>query len=286
MDTIMEFQDVTYYYPLTKSPAVSGLHLQIERGKIYGLIGENGAGKSTFCALARGFAPGFYQGELTGKILVEGKDIAEYGGELASKIGYVFQNPFNQLSGVKSTVFEEVGYGLENFGVESCEMEQRIVEAMKLTEIEELAEKNPLALSGGQIQRVALASVLVLDPDILIADEPTSQLDPESTDSVFAIIHAFKQKKKTVILVEHKMDLMAEYADEILVFQKGRLTASRETARLLSELSLLEMGVLMPQATRLGILLKEMGFPLDHIPVTEEQAVELIQRAFQERSGI
>ena len=204
----------------------------------------------------------------------------------ASKIGYVFQNPFNQLSGVKSTVFEEVGYGLENFGIRPDEMEQRIVDAMKLTEIEELAEKNPLELSGGQIQRVALASVLVLDPDILIADEPTSQLDPEATESVFAIIHALKQKKKTVILVEHKMDLVAEYADEVLVFHKGRLAASGETAKLLSDMSLLKSGVLLPQAARLGNLLKEMGFPLDRIPVTEEQAVNLIQRTFRERGGI
>lgn len=165
-------------------------------------------------------------------------------------------------------------------------MEQRIVDAMKLTEIEELAEKNPLELSGGQIQRVALASVLVLDPDILIADEPTSQLDPEATESVFAIIHALKQKKKTVILVEHKMDLVAEYADEVLVFQKGRLAASGETAKLLSDMSLLKSGVLLPQAARLGNLLKEMGFPLDRIPVTEEQAVNLIQRTFRERGGI
>lgn len=286
MDTIIELRGVTYYYPLTKTPAVSGLNLRIERGKVYGVIGENGSGKTTFCALVRGFAPGFYQGELAGKVLVEGKDIAEYGGDLASKIGYVFQNPFNQLSGVKSTVFEEVGYGLENFGIRPDEMEQRIVDAMKLTEIEELAEKNPLELSGGQIQRVALASVLVLDPDILIADEPTSQLDPEATESVFAIIHALKQKKKTVILVEHKMDLVAEYADEVLIFHKGRLAASGETAKLLSDMSLLKSGVLLPQAARLGNLLKEMGFPLDRIPVTEEQAVNLIQRTFRERGGI
>lgn len=286
MDTIIELQDVTYSYPLTKSPAVSGLNLKIERGKVYGVMGENGAGKTTFCACIRGFAPGYYQGELTGKVLVEGKDISEYGGGLASKIGYVFQNPFHQLSGVKSTVFEEVGYGLENFGVDAGEMEGRIVEAMKLTEIEELADKNPLELSGGQIQRVALASVLVLNPDILIADEPTSQLDPESTDRVFAIIQALKEKKKTVILVEHKMDLVTEFADEILVFQKGCLAASGETAKLLSDMSLLNMGISLPQAARLGNLLKEMGFPLDKIPVTEKQAVELIQRAFRERSGI
>ena len=175
-------------YPLTTEPAIKHLNLQIERGKFYGVIGENGSGKTTLCALLRGFAPSFYKGEIKGEVLVEGKNINEYGGELSQKIGFVFQNPFTQISGVKDTVFEEVAYGLENFGVPVEEIERRVIEVMKMTNIESLAEKNPFELSGGQMQRVALASVIVLEPDILIIDEPTSQLDPEGTESVFAII--------------------------------------------------------------------------------------------------
>ena len=128
------------------------------------------------------------KGEIKGEVLVEGKNINEYGGELSQKIGFVFQNPFTQICGVKDTVFEEVAYGLENFGVPVEEIERRVIEVMKMTNIESLAEKNPFELSGGQMQRVALASVIVLEPDILIIDEPTSQLDPEGTESVFAII--------------------------------------------------------------------------------------------------
>ena len=138
----------------------------------------------------------FYKGEVKGEVLVEGKNINEYGGELSQKIGFVFQNPFTQISGVKDTVFEEVAYGLENFGVPVEEIERRVIEVMKMTNIESLAEKNPFELSGGQMQRVALASVIVLEPDILIIDEPTSQLDPEGTESVFAIIKAMKDKQK------------------------------------------------------------------------------------------
>ena len=210
MDIIMECKNVTYSYPLTSKPSVQDLNLKFERGKFYSLVGENGSGKTTLCAVLRGFAPDFYKGELEGEVLVEGKNINEYGSNLAQKIGFVFQNPFTQISGVKDTVFEEVAYGVENFGVPVEEIVRRVIDVMKMTNIEYLAEKNPFELSGGQMQRVALASVIVLEPDILIIDEPTSQLDPEGTESVFEIIKKMKEKKKTIILVEHKIDLIAE----------------------------------------------------------------------------
>ncbi len=284
MDHIIECKNVTYSYPLAESPAIRDLTIDIERGKFYGVIGENGSGKTTFCALLRGFIPDFYKGELEGEILVEGKKTTEYGGELSEKIGYVFQNPFTQISGVKDTVFEEVAYGLENFGVPVEEIEKRVIEVMRMTDIEALAEKNPFDLSGGQMQRVALASVIVLEPDILIIDEPTSQLDPEGTESVFAIIRTLKERQKTVILVEHKIDLIAEYADDVLVFKGGSLIAAGPKQEILSDMSLLEQGVQVPQVAVLGKRLREKGLPLSFIPVTEQQAIEEISRALKERN--
>lgn len=283
MDYIIECKNVTYTYPLAESPSISQLNLNIERGKFYGVIGENGAGKTTFCALLRGFAPSFYKGELEGEVLVEGKGIEEYGGEISRKIGYVFQNPFTQISGVKDTVFEEVAYGLENFGVPAEEIEQRVIDVMRLTDIEALAEKNPFDLSGGQMQRVALASIIVLEPDILVIDEPTSQLDPEGTESVFAIIQQLKEKQKTIILVEHKIDLIAEYADEILVFKDGQLIIAGEKQVILTDISLLDQGIAIPQVAILGTKLKEKGLALDYIPITESQAVDVIAKALKER---
>lgn len=285
MENIIECRNVTYSYPLAETPAIRELNVRIERGKFYGVIGENGSGKTTLCALLRGFAPGFYKGELEGEILVEGKRTTDYGGELSAKIGYVFQNPFTQISGVKDTVFEEVAYGLENFGVPVDEIEKRVVDVMRLTDIEALALKDPFDLSGGQMQRVALASVIVLDPDILIIDEPTSQLDPEGTESVFAIIRALKERRKTIILVEHKIDLIAEYADEVLVMREGRVIAAGEKEEILSDMSLLEQGAALPQVAILGSRLKERGFPIARIPVTEEQAEQLIADVWRERGG-
>lgn len=283
MGYVMECKNVTYTYPLADEPSIRNVSLNIEEGKFYGIVGENGSGKTTLCAILRGFAPSFYQGEIQGEVLVYGKPIGEYGGKLATKIGYVFQNPFTQISGVKETVFEEVAYGLENFGVPVEEIVERVEAIMKLTHIDSLAEKNPLELSGGQMQRVALASVLVLEPDILIIDEPTSQLDPQGTESVFEIIKMMKDKKKTIILVEHKIDLIAEYADEVLVLRGGKLIAGGDKAQVLSDISLMEQGVQLPQMAILGSRLKEKGFPISEIPVTEKRAVEIISAALNGR---
>lgn len=283
MDIIMECKNVTYSYPLTSKPSVQDLNLKFERGKLYSLVGENGSGKTTLCAVLRGFAPDFYKGELEGEVLVEGKNINEYGSNLAQKIGFVFQNPFTQISGVKDTVFEEVAYGLENFGVPVEEIVRRVIDVMKMTNIEYLAEKNPFELSGGQMQRVALASVIVLEPDILIIDEPTSQLDPEGTESVFEIIKKMKEKKKTIILVEHKIDLIAEYADEVIALKDGKVIANGDKNRVLADMSLLEEGIALPQVAILGQKLQEKGLKLSEIPVTEKQAVEVISKALKER---
>lgn len=258
MDTVIEFRQVTYQYPLSKEPAIKNLSFEIEKGKFYGVIGANGSGKTTLCALIRGFAPSFYKGKLDGQVLINGKETMEYGtGELSLKIGYVFQNPFNQISGVKDTVFEEVAYGLENFGVPVEDIERRVVAIMEKTDILHLAEKNPFDLSGGQQQRVALAAILVLEPDILVIDEPTSQLDPEGTESVFKIIRGMKEEKKTVILVEHKVDLLAEYADEILVLKDGEMIRKGDKQDVLADISLLDEGVMLPQMAILGNMLKQ-----------------------------
>ena len=280
MGIVIEMKNVTYHYPLAEKAAIKNMSLQIEEGKFYGVIGANGSGKTTLCALLRGFAPSFYKGELEGEVLVDGRPTTDYEeGELSLRIGYVFQNPFNQISGVKDTVFEEVAYGLENFGVPLDEIEDRVVKAMRLTDIEKLAMKKPFELSGGQQQRMALASILVLEPGILIIDEPTSQLDPEGTESVFRIIEMLKKQQRTVVLVEHKVDLIAEYADELVVLKDGELIRFGDKQEILSDVTLEEQGVQLPQYAVLGSRLRARGVPLDYIPVTEAQAAAVIGKA-------
>ena len=161
-------------------------------------------------------------------------------GEIASKIGYVFQNPFNQITGARDTVYGEIAYGLENFGVPVAEIKTRVEKIMEITNTTYLQEKNPFELSGGQ-----LASVLVLEPDILVIDEPTSQLDPQETERVFEIIKTMKQMGKTIILVEHKMELVAEYCDEVVVLHQGKVIRHGDKHDVLSEIELKKHGVRM-----------------------------------------
>lgn len=278
MSVCIEFQDVSYAYPLTKKAAVRHLNCKLEKGKCYGVIGPNASGKTTFCNLMRGLCPKFYGGILKGNVLVEGKNLEEWeDGELSVRIGYVFQDPFAQVSGIKETVFEEIGMGLENTGVEQEEMIRRILEIAKIVKVDTLLQKNPLALSGGQCQRVAFASVLALDSDIIVIDEPTSQLDPDGTMDVFEIIGALKRQGKTVIIAEHKVDLLAEYCDEIIAMAEGTIIA-QGTVREVFQLQILrEKKVRIPQVVTLALLLEEKKKALSSIPVSEREAVAMLK---------
>lgn len=276
---VVKLKNINYKYPLTKEYALKDINFEFVEGKFYGLIGENGGGKTTLCSLIRGLIPHFYNGELEGTAEVFGTDIRDHKAEeLAVRIGYVFQNPFSQMSGVKSTVFEEIAMGLENLGVEKVEMIRKVEEVCQLLNIEDLMDKNPNELSGGQRQRVAFASIIVMDNDMLVIDEPTSQLDPHGTENVFEIIRRLKETGKTIVLVEHKIDLIAEYCDEILVMEAGQIVRCGKTQEILSSLELLEHGAMIPPAAMWGHEMKDAGKPLAAIPVTVQQAVEYAGR--------
>lgn len=271
----IELKNVTYTYPLANEPSMHQLSAVIEKGKFYAVLGANGSGKTTLCNILRGFIPNFYQGEMEGEVLFEGKNLQEYSmGELASKIGYVFQNPFNQITGARDTVYGEIAYGLENFGVPVSEIRDRVDQIMELTNITYLKDKNPFELSGGQQQRVAFASVLVLEPDVFVIDEPTSQLDPKETERVFDIILKMKKMGKTIILVEHKMELIADYSDEVLILEKGRLIRSGNKYEVLSEIELQEKGIMLPQTVLLADKMRKCGLSIREHIITERQMLE------------
>ena len=278
----IELKNVTYTYPLMKQPALKNITASFEHGKFYGVIGENAGGKTTLCNLIRGLIPHFYKGKLEGQALIEGEDIRTLDIDLLStKIGYIFQNPFTQISGVRKTVFEEIALGLENLGMPREEMIEKVLHIAKLVHIENLRQNNPNALSGGQRQRVAFASIIAMDTDTFVIDEPTSQLDPEGTEGIFEIIHTLKEQGKTIILVEHKVDLLAEYADEILVLYKGELIAKGATKEVLSDVSLSEKGVLLPRTVMLNQKLTEKGITLDHVPVTKDDCVSALRKRIE-----
>ena len=257
----------------------ASLNLSFERGKFYAILGANGSGKTTLCNIIRGFIPNFFQGEMKGKVIIDGKNLEEYEmGEIASKIGYVFQNPFNQITGARDTVYGEIAYGLENFGVPVAEIKTRVEKIMEITNTTYLQEKNPFELSGGQQQRVALASVLVLEPDILVIDEPTSQLDPQETERVFEIIKTMKKMGKTIILVEHKMELVAEYCDEVVVLHQGKVIRHGDKHDVLSEIELEKFGAMLPLTVYLANELKKHGVRMKDNIITSDEMADQLQK--------
>ena len=276
----IEIKNFSYKYPLEDKNVLENLNLKIEKGEFWAVIGKNGSGKTTLCNALRRFVPDFYKGEVTGEILVDGKNLKDFSPkELVTKIGFVFQNPFTQISGVKDTVFEEIAYGLENLAVEKEKIIKRVNETLKLLEIEHLKDKNPQEMSGGQKQRVALASIIVMDPEILVIDEPTSQLDPKGTQDIFKIINIMAKKGKTIILVEHKLELIAEYAEKIVVLDEGKIILSGDKKEILNNRLLEEKGIGMPQYSKLAYELIKVGkAKFKEIPITKGKTVELLKK--------
>lgn len=283
MDFMIELKDIFYQYPTSQKQILQNVSLSIKRGEFCSIIGPNGAGKTTLCNVIRGFIPHFYKGNLQGDVRIDGKSTKDLSiGELALKVGFVFQNPFTQVSGVAETVFEELSFGLENLGVEPDEIHERVEKVLQLTKIESLRNRNPFELSGGQLQRVALASIIVMEPEILVIDEPTSQLDPEGTEEVFEIIKLMKEQQKTIVLVEHKMELIAEYADHVILIDEGKVILDGTKEEVLTHEKVLEHGSLLPQYAMLGIEMNKQGMPVEKIPVTEKEACKMIQQYLEE----
>ena len=276
----LKLENVNYKYPLEEKNTLKNINIEIKKGEFWAVIGKNGSGKTTLCNILRRFVPDFYKGELTGKITLEGKELKDYSQkEIVQKIGFVFQNPFTQISGVKNTVFEEIAYGLENLGIERETIISEVEKILKLLEIEKLRDKNPYNLSGGQKQRVALASIIAMNPDILVIDEPTSQLDPKGTEDIFKIINLMANEGKTIILVEHKLELIAEYAENILVLDEGEIILSGKANEVLNNKILLEKEIGMTQYSILAYELeKTRKVKLEEIPITKEKTVELLKK--------
>ena len=223
---VIAVENLKYRYPNTESLALDGLSFTVEKGEFIGIVGENGAGKSTLSQALIGLVPQFYKGAYGGRVLIEDLPAETTPiSELCCKVGLVFQNPFNQLSGTKDNVYEEVAFGMQNLGVPREEMHRRAEEALKLLDIWQYRDRNPFDLSGGQMQRVAIASVLVMNPDILVLDEPTSQLDPQGSEEVFRTVDKLARSGITILMIEQKIEKIAAYCDRILLLHKGRQIA-------------------------------------------------------------
>ncbi len=226
MMSVLSVENLSFTFAHTTQPVLRDISFALEAGTVTALVGPNGAGKSTLCHALTGFIPHFMHGVMRGRVLVEEKDTAQTPlAELVTRVGMVFQNPFNQISGAKLTVAEEVAFGLENLGVPRAEMQERVKCVLELFKLEEAAGQSPYALSGGQQQRLALASIFVMEPPILVLDEPTSQLDPAGTRQVMETIAVLAAQGVTILLAGPKLEWAANLASRVLVLYEGRLVA-------------------------------------------------------------
>ncbi|HMV29845.1 MAG TPA: ABC transporter ATP-binding protein, partial [Anaerolineales bacterium] len=272
----VNIQNLTYKYPLVKEPVLRNITAQIQEGEFVSIVGPNGAGKSTFCYALAGFAPHFFKGEFSGEIEVSGKASSKSTlDEWVLNVGLAFQNPFNQISGAKYTVFEEIAFGLENIGVPREEIKSRVQDAMSLTGISELADRSPYSLSGGQQQRVALTSILVMRPKLLVLDEPTSQMDPIGTREVFGVVRKMAEEGMTVVMVEHKVEWIAEFADRVIALKEGQILLEGKPNEVLTSDVLAESGFGISRYTSTAREAKKRGlWKKETLPVTLDEAVE------------
>jgi energy-coupling factor transporter ATP-binding protein EcfA2 len=273
---VVNLQNVTYKYPLTDAPALKDINLQVSEGEFVAVIGPNGAGKSTLCYTLAGFVPHFFKGELTGTVEVAGVESHKSTlSEWVLNVGLAFQNPFNQISGAKYTVYEELAFGLENIGIPRGEIKVRVEDTMNLTGIRDLADRSPYSLSGGQQQRVALTSILVMQPKVLVLDEPTSQMDPIGTREVFGVIRQMAHRGLTVILVEHKVEWIAAFADRVVALKDGCILLEGTPSEVLTSPLLAENGFGISRYTSVARKAREQGLWMkDKLPVTLDEAVD------------
>jgi energy-coupling factor transporter ATP-binding protein EcfA2 len=273
---IVQLKDITYRYPTSEKPALKDVSLKVDEGEFIAVIGPNGAGKSTLCYTVAGFVPHFFRGDLTGIVDVAGQDLLKSTlNDWVLNVGLAFQNPFNQISGAKYTVFEEIAFGLENIGVPREEMKTRVEQAMNLTGISNLADRSPYSLSGGQQQRVALTSILVMQPKVLVLDEPTSQLDPFGTREVFGVVRTLAERGMTVIMAEHKVEWIARFADRVIALYEGQVLLDGTPSEVLTSDLLPEKGFGISRYTSVARKARELGlWRKETLPVTLDEAVE------------
>jgi energy-coupling factor transport system ATP-binding protein len=244
---------VGYRYAGYAAEVLHEIDLSLADGEIVGVVGANEAGKSTLCLVASGLAPGSIGGGLTGKLTIDGADMAGRPlHEFSTRVGIGFQNPATQLSGVAGSVFEEVALGPMNLGRPVRETVERTKSALATLGIEHLAVREPRRLSGGQAQLVVIASLLAMRPAHLVLDEPTAQLDPEGTRLVGEALRGLSATGTALLVVEHKTDLLDGLCSRIVVLDAGRIALDGPADSVLADPRLDGWGVEPPSRIRLG----------------------------------
>jgi energy-coupling factor transport system ATP-binding protein len=276
MTPIISLRDITFTYAIGTSPALRDLTLAVPAGQICGVVGRAGAGKSTLCALCAGFIPNFYQGQFSGQAQIDGQDVVEKPvAELVSHVALVGSNAFSQISGARFTVYEEIGFGLENVGLPRAEIAERIDWALKTMQLEDLRDRSPYALSGGQQQRLVLAATLAMRPPVLVLDEPTAQLDPPTIAYLAELLRDLARQGTTILFAEHRLEWTAQLADRVLVLDAGQLIDDGPPGTVLANQALLDREIGWPRPALIAARARAQGlWPAERaLPVTLDALV-------------
>lgn len=278
MQPLVELNDVTFSYSRVTLPAITNIGFKINTGEFVALIGPSGAGKSTLCYCLNGSIPQLFNGTMTGSVKVAGCDtFKDEIPALAEHVGLVVQNARTQLFNV--TVLQEVAFGCENLGLPREQIQARVRQVLDFVGLSGYEDREPSALSGGQQQRLAMACVLAMDPELLVLDEPTSELDPIGAEQVMNVIARLNRELgKTIFMVTHDMEFVTRYASRVLLLYDHRLIEDGSPQKIFSNTALLEQArIRPPQVCELAQSLHEHGYPLERIPITLDSAIKALK---------
>lgn len=275
-EAIAVFDGVSYLYPRTQEPALNEINLSIPRGEFLGVIGPTGAGKTTLCLTLNGIVPQAFGGRFFGYVMVAGLDTLNHPiSTMARHVGMVFEDPDTQLTA--TSVENEIAFALENLSVPRDEIRRRISWALEIVRLEGREHRHPFELSGGEKQRLAIAAALALRPEILVLDEPTSQLDPVGVQEVFAILRELNRTLGiTVVIAGHAAEEMAEHTDRLVLLDRGELVTTGTPEAVYGDVErLVKVGLRPPQVTETFYLLGSRRPP--ELPVRLEDGLRLLR---------
>lgn len=276
MGYAIEISDLRYRYPTAKDFVLKGIDLRVDSGEFLGILGPTGAGKTTLCMCLNGLIPHYARGVMDGQVKIMGKDTrAQTIAELSRHVGIVFQDPDSQL--ITSSVEDEIAFGLRNRGLDEGEVWRIVDECLHRLGISHLRGRAPQTCSGGEKQKIAIAAAIAGQPDIMVFDEATSDLDPISARAIFGLAAELHSSGKTIIFVTHEVELLAKYATRIAILADGRVILEGDPRSVFQRRDVFDrFGLRMPQVTQLALKLKERGVALNGLPLTVQEARDLL----------
>jgi len=266
---IVQVRDLTFHYPLASEPTLDSVTFDLERGECLAVFGS---AKSTLCLSLAGAIPHLVPGRMSGEVVVDGISTrAARLPELATRIGMVLQDPENTLFNL--TLEADVVFGMENLGVPRAEMAERLQTVLGLVGLQGLKGRMSQELSGGQKQRASVATVLAMQPTILILDEPTRELDPLGTEEVFALLARLKARGTTIVIVENDPDRVAPLADRMLLLRQGKVAVLAPPREFYAQVRG-DPKIRFPQVTDLYLSLQTQLGLNGPVPITLEEGIE------------